>query len=53
MTQKRFHLFVANRIQQIRDQTSLSQWRHVETKSNLADNASRGITVKELVESLR
>ena len=50
---KRFHLFVANRIQQIRDQTSLSQWRHVETKSNLANNTSRGITAKELVESSR
>ena len=50
---KRFHLFVANRVQQIRDQTSLSQWRHVETKSNPADNASRGITAKELVESSR
>ena len=50
---KRFHLFVANRIQQIRDQTSPNQWRHIETKSNLADNASRGITAKELVESSR
>ena len=50
---KRFHVFVANRVQQIRDQTSLSHWRHVETKSNPADNASRGITAKGLVESSR
>ena len=50
---KRFHVFVANRVQQIRDQTSPSQWRHVETKSNPADDASRGITAKELVEGSR
>lgn len=50
---KRFHVFVANRVQQIRDQTSPSQWRHVETKCNPADDASRGITAKELVESSR
>ena len=50
---KRFHVFVANRVQQIRDQTSPSQWRHVDTKCNLADDASRGITAKELIESSR
>ena len=50
---KRFHVFVANRVQQIRDQTSPSLWRHVETKSNPADDASRGITAKELVEGSR
>ena len=50
---KRFHVFVANHIQQIRDQTSPSQWRHVKTKCNPADDASCGITAKELVESSR
>lgn len=50
---KRFHVFVANRVQEIRDQTSPSQWRHIETKCNPADDASRGITAKELVESSR
>ena len=50
---KRFHVFVANRVQQIRDQTSPSQWRHVETKCNPADDASRGITAKDLVENSR
>ena len=50
---KRFHVFVANRVQQIRDQTSPSQWRRVDTKCNPADDASRGITAKELVESSR
>ena len=46
---KRFHVFVANRVQQIRDQTSPTQWRHVETKCNPADDASRGITAKEFL----
>ena len=50
---KRFHVFVANRVQEIRDQTSPSQWRHVETKCNPADDASRGVTAKELIKSSR
>ena len=50
---KGFHVFVANRVQEIRDQISPSQWRHIETKCNPADDASRGITAKELVESSR
>ena len=29
---KRFHVFIANRVQQIRDQTSPNLWRHVENK---------------------
>ena len=39
---RRFHVFVANRVQQIQDSTSVEQWRYVETKSNTADDASRG-----------
>ena len=42
---KRFHVSVANCVQEIRDQTSPSQWRHVETKCNPADDVSRGVTV--------
>ena len=50
---KRFHVFVANHVQEIRDQTSPSQWRRVKTKCNPADDASRGVTAKELVKSSR
>ena len=46
---KRFHVFVANRVQQIRDHTTSSQWRHVKTAENPADDASRGVSVDELV----
>ena len=48
---KRFHVFVGNRVQQIRDQTSTSQWRYVTSKDNPADIASRGATASELVHS--
>ena len=46
---KRFHVFVANRVQQIRDHTTPSQWKHVKTAENPADDASRGLSVDELV----
>ena len=36
---KRFHVYVANRIQQIKDHTSVSQWKHVKTENNPADHA--------------
>ncbi|XP_070180041.1 uncharacterized protein [Littorina saxatilis] len=46
--QKRFHVFVANRISQILRVSSVSQWNHVPTEQNPADHASRGLSVKEL-----
>ncbi|XP_060601270.1 uncharacterized protein LOC132754627 [Ruditapes philippinarum] len=48
---KRFHVFVANRVQQIRDFSDPSQWRYIETTQNVADIASRGAMVSELVNS--
>ena len=49
---RRFHTFVSNRVQYIRDKTRLDQWGFVPTKQNPADYASRGLTVKELKESM-
>ncbi|XP_057677992.1 uncharacterized protein LOC130907200 [Corythoichthys intestinalis] len=49
--EKRFHLFVANRIQQIKTSTTPSQWQYVASEDNPADHASRGRTTKELVKS--
>ena len=43
---QRFKIFVANRVQQIRDQTDKWQWNYVETTSNPADDASRGLESK-------
>ena len=47
---KRFHVFVANRVQQIRDQTEPNQWQYVRTDENPADHASRGLSVQELLD---
>ena len=48
---KRFHVFVANRVQQIKDYTTSSQWRYVKSEDNIADCASRGVKIKELQKS--
>ena len=48
---KRFHTFVANRVQIIRSNTDTKKWRHIDTKGNLADNASRGLSAEELIRS--
>ena len=50
---RRFHVFVANRTQQIRDLTSPEQWRYIDTKCNPADYASRGLHARDLIDSTR
>ena len=48
---KRFHIYVANRVQQIRNRTEVTEWHYVQTKTNPADLSSRGVTADELVTS--
>lgn len=48
---RRFHTFVANRVQSIREYTTPDQWRKVHTKENPADKASRGLSTQELLSS--
>lgn len=48
---RRFHTFVANRVQKIRHSTTPQQWLYVPTDENPADGASRGKTVNELLTS--
>ena len=50
---KRFHTFVANRVAPIQEATSSSQWKHVGTKQNPADNASRGLSAEALLKGER
>ena len=48
---KRFHVFVANRIEQIKEHTAVHQWRHVSSETNPADIASRGMKASQLVNN--
>lgn len=48
---RRFHVFVANRVQRIRDTTDVAQWDYVDTDQNPADHASRGLKVADLINS--
>ena len=48
---KRFHVFVANRIQEIKCKTTIDKWHHVSSAENPADTVSRGATVEELMNS--
>ena len=50
---RRFHTFVANRVQSIRDYSEPNQWKRVDTKKNPADEASRGLSAEELLNSPR
>lgn len=47
---RRFHTFVANRISAITEISSSAQWRHVGTKDNPADAASRGMKASDLLK---
>lgn len=46
---RKWHMFVANRVSEIHNNSSL--WRHVGSKDNLADLASRGTTPDQLMKS--
>jgi hypothetical protein len=46
----RFHVFVANCLQVIRDLSEPKQWRFVQSKENPADYASRGMDGDTLLE---
>ena len=48
---KRFHTFVANRVQMIRSNTDTKEWRYIDTHNNPADHTSRGLSVEELMKS--
>ncbi|XP_039475082.1 uncharacterized protein LOC120442538 [Oreochromis aureus] len=48
---RRFHVFVANRIQRIKESTQPMQWKFVASDLNPADHASRGLKAKDLITS--
>ncbi|KAL1280039.1 hypothetical protein QQF64_014639 [Cirrhinus molitorella] len=45
---RRFHVFVANRVQLIREITDPNQWNYVDTAQNPADHASRGLHATDI-----
>ena len=48
---RRFHVFVANRVEQIRQATRPDQWHYVRSSDNPADHASRGMQAEQLLSS--
>ncbi|XP_067941083.1 uncharacterized protein [Watersipora subatra] len=50
-TTKKFHLYVTNRVQQVRDNSSPENWCYVPTDQNPADHTSRGLTITQLLKS--
>ena len=48
---KRFHVFVANRVQLINDHTDKEQWNFVDTKNNPADHGSGGLFGKKILQA--
>ncbi|XP_042243339.1 uncharacterized protein LOC121880251 [Homarus americanus] len=51
--EKRFHTFIANRISAIHEVTEKAQWRHVRSRWNPADDATRGIHVEDMLKECR
>ena len=48
---RRFMTYVANRIEQIKEHTTVNQWHYVASESNPADHAFRSLDVKSLITS--
>ncbi|XP_041472758.1 uncharacterized protein LOC121422022 [Lytechinus variegatus] len=49
---RRFHVYVANRVQQIRNVSDPASWYYVDTSTNPADDAARGLTAKDLLDTV-
>ncbi|XP_067940188.1 uncharacterized protein [Watersipora subatra] len=50
--EKKFHVYVANRVREIKMTTKAEQWHHVSTSENPADIASRGLDCSKLPNSM-
>ena len=48
--QARYKIFVANRVQTIRDSTELNERHYVDSEQNLADSASRGVKIPSFIQ---
>jgi hypothetical protein len=52
-TSTRYHTFVANRLAEIHDNSSSTEWRYVPSEENPADDASRGMAASHFQETNR
>ena len=50
---RRFKVYVANRVATIHEGSEPSQWKYVDTKSNPADDASRGLNGDQMITNER
>ncbi|KAK3745232.1 hypothetical protein QZH41_001841 [Actinostola sp. cb2023] len=50
---RRFHVYLANRVQQIREMTDPNAWMYVNSSRNPADDASRGLPARQLLHDSR
>lgn len=50
---KRFRTFLANRVSATREAHNVTQWRHIHTSKITAYDASRGMTVHQLLTKKR
>ena len=50
---RRFHTYVANRLAIIHDGSTKSDWRHIDTRLNPDDDASRGVSVDCILHRAR
>ena len=48
---RKFHVFVSNRVQTIRNSSRSDQWFYVPSSENPADHASRGLSATDLINS--
>lgn len=48
---RRFHIIVANCLQQIKESTSSDQWRYLTSNDNPLHHSTRGANIKELLGS--
>ncbi|XP_041480432.1 uncharacterized protein LOC121427921 [Lytechinus variegatus] len=48
---RRFHMYVANRVERILQTSCPEQWNYVSSAENPADHASRGLTTEEMLSS--
>ena len=49
--ERRFHVYVANRISQIKSASEVDQWHYVSGIDNPGDHASRGLYPQDLINS--